>query len=204
MTRPYITADISDPSKEFKDLSSILFGASDSQALSYDSAKRSKISASKDAGLFAYFIGIEQNISGYTFAEAEKKYGSQLKQLQGSKIYLLGTGKCSYNNYSGGCFTITASGVQPSPALAFDFVDDGYNLVGAFEMLRKEMLDGQAPEQCGLSAATFGSDDIPLCSSYHSHNLLVTPYSLTVRGVRDYYQNQLGQQNLDVPMSRCE
>ncbi len=174
----YRQITLSNPQEEYAKLCQILFSTQPSTCNSFTTDARKSIKPSKDGGLFPYMQGLINNASGFSYAEAEQKFGSQLKQLKGASLYLSGTGQCKMGD-DARCFTMNKGSTETT----FDFIDDIYNLVGAFEFLRKDFSDGASPSTCFIAAETFGSKEGPFCHMFYSHNLFATPYTWAIRSV---------------------
>lgn len=193
---------LTNPRGEYQDLCEVLFNTRElSQCDTMLASRAATLPPSTDAGLAAYYRGISRRDSGYSFefADRDARWSALMHRLQGSSLYLAGHGGCPADNpRAPTCLKINGGREIPE---RFDFMDDYYNLMGAFFFLQANREAVFSGASCTLVAATLGSEDRPFCHAFAMHNLLLTPVSQRLRNV-DVTMHFSPLR--DLALSRCE
>ncbi|MFO1520022.1 MAG: hypothetical protein U1F57_10225 [bacterium] len=178
------------PRQEYQNLCRTLFNTEDlnqCNRITFDQAMQE--TPSTERGLNAYYRGIVQTPSSFSFAFADQSARwspllhpatGQSPALEGLQLYLSG-GACPIGNPGAPTCRRVNDGTEIPTR--FDFMDDYYNLVGAFFFLQANQNAVASGAQCTLVSATLGSVDAPFCASYSMHNVVLTPISNYLRGV---------------------
>lgn len=199
---PYRSLRLSDPGREYLDLCQVLFNTSDrARCDAIRPSQAAQATPSQSEGLNAYYQGINQGLSGYSFDYADRNapWSERMHRLQGASLYLAGHGGCHTGRRGESTCIPFNSGVAVPEQ--FNFMDDYFNLLGTFFFLQSTNNRSfyESGGHCTLIAATLGTEDEPFCHAFSRHNIVLTQVSSALRGVNA--QRHLAPRS--IPMSSC-
>lgn len=199
---PYRALRLADPNREYLDLCQVLFNTSDrTRCDAIRPSQAAQATPSQSEGLNAYYQGINQGLSGYSFSYADRNalWSERMHRLQGASLYLAGHGGCHTGQRGESTCIAFNSGVAIPEQ--FNFMDDYFNLLGTFFFLQSAANRGvyEGGGHCTLIAATLGTEDEPFCHAFSRHNIVLTQVSSALRGVNA--DRHLTPRS--IPMSSC-